>query len=106
MGKFVIKQMSNGQYYFSLKASNGEILVTSEGYTSKSGCMNGIESVKINAVRGNQFIEKTSSNGKYYFNLKSQNGQIIATSQMYNNKNSMLGGIEAVRKYAPNASTE
>ena len=97
MGKFIIKQMSNGQYYFNLKAPNGEILISSEGYTSKSGCLNGIEAVKINTSRGNQFIEKTSANGKYYFNLKSQNGQIIAMSQLYTNKNGMLGGIEAVK---------
>lgn len=98
--------MNNGQYYFNLKASNGEVLITSEGYTSKAGCMNGVDSVKINAVRGDQFIEKTSSNGKYYFNLKSQNGQIIATSQMYSNKNAMLEGIAAVRRYAPNATLD
>lgn len=48
-GKFVIKKASNGQYYFLLKAGNGETIAQSEMYTSKSGAKNGIESVKANA---------------------------------------------------------
>ena len=37
------------EYRFRLKARNGEIIATSEGYTSKASCENGIESVKKNA---------------------------------------------------------
>ncbi|MGZ6313169.1 MAG: YegP family protein [Candidatus Limnocylindrales bacterium] len=48
-GKFVLKKNAKGQYHFSLKAGNGEIIATSETYTSKSAAMNGIESVKANA---------------------------------------------------------
>ena len=47
--KFVIKKDKSGQYRFNLKAGNGEIIATSESYTSKAGCKNGIESVKKNA---------------------------------------------------------
>ena len=49
MGKFIISLRTNGQYYFVLKAENGQIILASEGYTSKAGCINGIESVKKNA---------------------------------------------------------
>ena len=38
-----------GQYRFNLKATNGEIIARSEGYSSKAGCVNGINSVKKNA---------------------------------------------------------
>ena len=48
-GKFVIKKDKSGQYRFNLKAGNGEIIATSEAYTSKAGCKNGIESVRKNA---------------------------------------------------------
>lgn len=48
MGKFVIKKTGAG-YHFVLKAGNGEIIATSETYTSKDACKNGIESVKKNA---------------------------------------------------------
>ena len=47
--KFVIKKDKAGEYRFSLKAANGEIIATSEGYSSKEACKNGIESVKKNA---------------------------------------------------------
>jgi len=48
-GKFVIKKSSNGQYYFLLKASNGETIAQSEMYLAKSSARNGIQSVKDNA---------------------------------------------------------
>ena len=48
MGKFEIKNTKTG-IKFNLKAGNGEIIATSEGYKSKAGCKNGIESVKKNA---------------------------------------------------------
>jgi hypothetical protein len=48
-GKFEIYKDAKGEYRFNLKASNGQIIAYSEGYTSKDGCLNGIESVKKNA---------------------------------------------------------
>ena len=50
MGKFVIGKTKNGQYRFNLKAGNGEIIATSESYTTLSACKNGVESVKKNAL--------------------------------------------------------
>ncbi len=47
--KFVIKKDKGGQFRFNLKAGNGEVIATSEAYTTKAGCKNGIESVKKNA---------------------------------------------------------
>ena len=48
-GKFEIKKTSNDQYRFNLKAGNGEIIATSETYSSKAACKDGIESIKNNA---------------------------------------------------------
>ena len=47
--KFEVYKESRDEYRFRLKAANGEIIASSEGYSSKSGCLNGIESVKKNA---------------------------------------------------------
>ena len=47
--KFEIYTDKKGEFRFRLKARNGEIIATSEGYVAKSGCMNGIESVRKNA---------------------------------------------------------
>ena len=106
MGKFVITKRSNGEFQFNLKASNGQVILTSEGYVSKAGCENGIESVKINSKIDERFERKTASNGKPYFNLKSSNGQIIGTSEMYESTSARDNGIESVKTNAPSASTE
>ena len=54
-----------------------------------------------------KFEIKKSSNGKFYFNLRSKgNGEVIATSEMYNSKQSCKDGMEAVKRDAPNATTE
>tara|TARA_B100000378_G_scaffold276363_1_gene274145 strand:- start:9277 stop:9615 length:339 start_codon:yes stop_codon:yes gene_type:complete len=103
MAKFQIIQTLKGLYYFRLKASNGEIILRSEAYTSKQGCLNGIESVKYNSREDGNYITKTSSNGKYYFNLKARNGEIVGTSEMYNTKQRVLNGIEFVKTNASNA---
>lgn len=49
MPKFEIFKGTNGKYYFRLKASNGEIIAQSEGYSSKQGAQDGVASVKKNA---------------------------------------------------------
>jgi uncharacterized protein YegP (UPF0339 family) len=106
MGKFVISKRTNGDYQFNLKASNGQVILTSQGYNSKSGCENGIESVRTNSKDDSKFERKASTNGKFYFNLKAGNGQIIGTSQMYESESGMEKGIESVKINAPIASVE
>jgi uncharacterized protein YegP (UPF0339 family) len=96
MGKFVITIGANSQYYFSLKADNGQKILGSEGYTTKAACQNGIDSVRTNSTDESKFDRKTSTNEKYYFNLKASNGQVIGTSQMYESAASRDNGIESV----------
>src|SRR5690349_2688829 len=98
MGKFEITARKNGEFQFNLKAGNGQVILTSEGYSSKSGCTNGIESVKKNAPDDSNYEKKTSSNGKPYFSLKASNGQIIGNSEMYETEASRDNGIESVKK--------
>lgn len=104
MGKFEITTRKNGDYQFNLKAGNGQIILSSQGYNSKSGCENGIESVRKNATDDNRFERLESSNGKPYFNLKATNGQIIGSSEMYESVASRENGIESVKKNAPDAT--
>ncbi|WP_316840098.1 YegP family protein [Pedobacter gandavensis] len=103
MGKFEIKTRKNGEFQFDLKAGNGQVILTSEGYTTKANCNNGIESVKKNSKDDSKFERKTSTNGKPYFNLKATNGQVIGTSEMYESEASRDNGIESVKKNAPDA---
>lgn len=96
MGKFIITTRRNGEFQFTLKAGNGQVLLSSEGYSSKAGCLNGIESVKINSQDEAKFDRKISLNGKPYFNLKTNNGAIIGSSEMYESEASRDNGILSV----------
>lgn len=116
MGKFVVKETASG-IKFDLKASNGEVIATSEVYTSEGACLKGIESVKANACAEveDQTVEEivevkhpkyelyTDKAGEYRFRLKARNGEVIAVSEGYVAKASCLNGIESVRKNAPEA---
>lgn len=103
-GKFVCSVGNDGKRYFALKASNGETILSSQGYADSGGCDNGIESVRANAPDASNFRKETASNGKFYFTLVAGNGQVIGTSQMYASEASRDAGIASVGRFAPDAS--
>ncbi len=103
MGKFVITKRTNGEFQFVLKADNHQTILVSEGYNAKAGATNGIESVKQNAAADGRYERLQSSNQKFYFTLKAGNGQVIGTSQMYENESGRENGIESVKHNAPAA---
>ena len=93
-------------FYFHLKAANGEIILSSQGYKEKAGCEKGIESVKTNAPDDKNYIIKEATDGRQFFNLNAANGQVIGTSQMYQSASGLKTGIESVKNNAPGASTQ
>lgn len=103
MAKFEVSIRKDGEFQFNLKASNGEIILSSEGYKTKASCLNGIESVKKNSVEEKRFETLVAKNGKPYFVLKATNGQVIGQSQMYASEASCANGIASVMKNAPEA---
>jgi uncharacterized protein YegP (UPF0339 family) len=119
MGKFVLRETATG-FKFDLKATNGQVIATSEVYTTKAACLNGIESVRVNcvgevedqtvepvvAVKHPKFEMYTDKSGEFRFRLKARNGEIIATSEGYKTKASCENGIESVKKNAPEAEIE
>ena len=102
-GTFEIKRAKDGQFYFNLKARNGEIILTSEMYTTKASAQNGIASVMTNALLDQRFERKTSKRGEPYFVLKAANGEPIGVSEMYSASSAMENGIESVKRHAPEA---
>ena len=103
-GKFELYQSEkNKEYYFRLKAGNGEIILGSEGYTTKAACENGIASVQKNAADEGRYEVKEAKNGKHHFNLKAGNGQVIGSSQLYKTESGMKNGIASVGKNAGDA---
>lgn len=117
MGKFVVRKTNTG-VKFDLKAGNGEVIATSEVYTTEDACRNGVESVRKNAPVAaveDQTVEGFAAEkhpkfevyedkaGEYRFRLKATNGQIIAVSEGYKAKASCMNGIESVKTNAPEA---
>ena len=117
MGKFVIRRTNTG-IKFDLKAGNGEVIATSEVYSSEDACRKGIASVQKNApaaavedqtVEGfaqekhPKFEVYSDKAGEFRFRLKATNGQIIAVGEGYKAKAGCLNGIASVHKNAPDA---
>ena len=102
-GKFELKKSTNGKFHFNLKSGNGQIILSSEMYESKSACQNGIESIKKNGGDERRYERKESKNGDPYFILKAGNGQEIGRSEMYSGNAAMENGIQSVIKNAPDA---
>ena len=117
MGKFVIRKTNTG-VKFDLKATNGQVVATSEVYTTEAACKNGIASVQKNAPAAaveNQTVEgyATEKNpkfevyadkaGEFRFRLKATNGQVIAVSEGYTTLANCLNGVESVKKNAVDA---
>lgn len=96
-GWFELSKSSNDQFRFVLKAGNGEVILTSELYTTRAAAEKGIASVRVNSPQDAHYEKKTATNGKFHFNLKAGNHQVIGTSQMYATEQSRDKGIASVK---------
>lgn len=101
MGNFTITKGHDGQYYFNLKSGNGEIILQSQGYTTKTSCIDGIQSVKLNSKFDVRYVRKISLQGNHYFILIAANYETIGKSQMYSTRYAMQLGIHSVKFNAP-----
>lgn len=101
----VFKSTANSEYYYRLRAANGEIILNGEGYTTKQSCLNGIASVKANAPYDSRY-DRRDGTYNYTFNLKAANGEIIGRSESYTTSVSRENGIAAVKRDAPTAPVE
>lgn len=112
MGKYEYKETATG-FRFNLKATNGQVIATSQQYSAEKSCLNGIESVKKNAPiapvedqttpnfvqeKNPKFEVYTDKAGEFRFRLTAKNGENILSSEGYKTKASCLNGIESVKK--------
>jgi len=115
--KFVIREIKEG-FLFDLKAANGEVILSSQVYSSLATCKNGIESVRQNAPDAaveDQTIEGFTEeknpkfeiyvykNGDYRFRLNAKNGQVIGSGERYKSKTGCQNGIESIKKNSVDA---
>lgn len=102
-GKFEVYKNKSGEYRFRLKAANGQTILASEGYKTKTARDNGIKSVRKNSQDEKRYKNGISTSQKPYFNLTATNGQVIGKSEMYESESARDNGIESVTKNAPDA---
>jgi uncharacterized protein YegP (UPF0339 family) len=103
MGLFEIIKRPNGEFQFMLKATGNDLLLSSEGYRTKDSCRKGIESVRRNSVDRSKFDVLSSKSGRTYFTIRSANGRVIGTSEVYGDNQAREDAIKAVRRLAPQA---
>lgn len=111
---FVIRKVASG-VKFDLKATNGQIIATSEIYNTENACRKGIASVRKNgpvakvedqtvegfkAATNPKFEMYTDKTGQFRFRLKARNGEIILVSEGYMAKAGCENGIASVQKNA------
>lgn len=105
-GKFTLRKTDKGNFVFNLKASNGQVILTSQPYADKRGAMSGIASARRNGGSDVNYERRTASNGQPYFVLKAANKQVIGQSEMYSARATMEKGIASVRKNVGDAALE
>lgn len=96
-GKYIV-EVFDGEYSWDLKASNGQILAQSDGYTSKSGCMNSIESFK-KAIEEGSFKCVKDKNGNFAYKLYGASGRVCAVGEAYPTKTSAESAAQSVASY-------
>jgi uncharacterized protein YegP (UPF0339 family) len=105
-GWYELSTNDKGQHSFVLKAGNSEVILRSEQYESLASAKNGIESVQKNSGVDGRYDRKTASDGRFYFNLKAGNHQVIGTSQMYKSEAARDAGIDSVKTNGSTATVK
>ncbi len=102
-GKWIIQQNDNASaYFFELRASNGEKLLTSIDYTSLSGARNGIKTYKNNLLKDNLVISQNKKR-QYFFKLLSGSKQLLCTGEPYPTRSRCENAIESAKRFAETA---
>lgn len=105
-GHYELGKSHNGQFYFVLKAGNGETILQSEQYESKASALSGIASVQTNCGNDALYERKASRDGQHHFTLKAANHQVIGSSETYKSASGRDGGIASVQSNGSSATVK
>ncbi|MEO6777691.1 MAG: YegP family protein [Kofleriaceae bacterium] len=92
-----IEEGSTNQFRFNVVAANGQVVLSSESYTTAAAAWNGAFAVQDASAVDANFAVLTATDGRFYFTLTAQNGQVVGISQMYTAKASAQAGIASVK---------
>lgn len=103
MGKFVITKCPLRGFHFDLKTANGQLILSSLDYPTKEGCEKGLVAATFYSFDDSLFNRQRSENGKYFFKLRTQHGEEIGKSSLYDSPLAMEQGIATLKRHAPDA---
>ncbi|MCC6546834.1 YegP family protein [Candidatus Sumerlaeota bacterium] len=106
MGKYHVSKSKHDQYFWNLRAGNGEKILQSEMYKEKQGALAGIESCKKSSADAKNYEKLVSKKEEPYFVLRAGNNEVIGTSEMYSSVQARDNGIESCIKNGPGADTK
>ena len=98
VGKWIIKEKGEGEFVAFLYANNGEIMLTSEIYTSEESARAGIDTIRKN-VDGGTFVNYKDKNKNFYFKLKSVKNRILCVSETYKSEALAESAKESVKRF-------
>lgn len=101
--KIKLYKVSDFEYRFDLIADNRAVIGSSDRYSCKSDATDAIDLLKKNAEDGGRHEIVTGSNDKFYFKLKSRDGEEIICSQGFSSLNAAIEGLAVVKKNTVNA---
>lgn len=106
MGKYHLQKSSNGQFFWNLRADNGERILQSEMYTTKGAAIGGISSCKVNSSIDERYQRLTSTSSQPYFRLRAANHEVIGVSEMYSSVAARDAGVDSCKRNGPTSSVE
>lgn len=106
MGKYHVQKASNGQYFWNLRADNGERILQSQMYTTKGAAFGGISSCKENSPHDDRYQRLNATNGQPYFVLRAKNNEPIGSSETYSSPAARETGIASCKANGPTSSTQ
>ncbi|MBR5191918.1 MAG: DUF1508 domain-containing protein [Clostridia bacterium] len=102
LGKWVVEEKTTEEYIFKLLASNGEVMLTSEIYSTEEGARNGIATIIKNIELG-KFVIYNDKNKKYYYKLKSAQNKLLCVGEIYQSQEQCNKAVETVKRIAKNS---
>ena len=103
-GGYIVRTTTKKEFRFNLRASNGQVILSSEGYATQANCFTGVTSLREHAEEDHTCERTSSRTGSYHFNLKVTNGQVTGASHSRETSVGMENGIHAVMTHAPAAA--